>query len=389
MILISSVQALATLSVLSLATLAPVASKSFGLGAHFVGYQVSTIYVSAAGISLISGTLVRRWGAVGVSQCALILCIVGILGLSAGNLAILVLGSLFIGAGYGLTNPAASHLLFRLTPPKHRNLFFSLKQTSVPLGGILAGLMLPPLTALGGWRFALLACAGLACAVALILNLYRKRLDFDREPEKALKKNVKYDLKMIYRRKSLLRLSIMAFCYSATQLSLMSFAVSMLVEDLTKTLVIAGTVASLMQGFGAVGRIAWGVVADRLASGLSVLIGIGCLSIASSLLMTQMDKQWPLTAIVFVLCIFGLCSIGWNGVFLAEVARMSKPEEVSSMTGIALFFTFSGVVVGPTLFSLAYNILGSYTSTFGVIAVFPALGTLALLGLQKRESLGA
>ncbi|MGM0537802.1 MAG: MFS transporter, partial [Thermodesulfobacteriota bacterium] len=68
MILISSVQALATLSVLSLATLAPVASKSFGLGAHFVGYQVSTIYVSAAGISLISGTLVRRWGAVGVSQ---------------------------------------------------------------------------------------------------------------------------------------------------------------------------------------------------------------------------------------------------------------------------------------------------------------------------------
>jgi MFS family permease len=383
-VLVACVQALATLTALSLATLAPVVSKSLGLETRFVGYQVSLIYVSGAAISLVSGALVRRWGAVGVSQCALLLCIVGLLGIAIGNVFILVLGSLLIGAGYGMTNPAASHLLFRLTSPGHRNLLFSLKQTSVPLGGIVAGLMLPPLTKIGGWKFALLVCACLSGLMVALLNIHRKQLDADKNPNQPLRKNIQYDLAMLCQHKGLLRLSIMAFCFSATQLSLMSFAVSMLVEDLSRTLVLAGTIVSLMQGFGAVGRIAWGVFADKVSSGLPVLILIGCLSIAACLVMTQLNTQWPLWAVIIVMCVFGFSAIGWNGVFLAEVARMSQPEQVSTMTGMALFFTFSGVVIGPSLFSLICKFVGSYLLTFGVLSIFPAVGTILLFGMRKE-----
>ncbi|MBE0585623.1 MAG: MFS transporter [Desulfofustis sp.] len=385
LILITGVQAMATLAVLSLATLAPAVSASFGIGAHFVGYQVSIIYISAAAISLIAGTLVRRWGAVATSQYALILCIVGVLGLSAGNLLVVVIGSLLIGTGYGLTNPAASHLLSRYAPPAHRNLLFSIKQTAVPLGGVLAGLMLPALTALAGWRIALLAGAGLSAALFLVLQIYRRHFDIDREPGRPLRKNMQSGMRMLAQRSDLIRLSVMAFCFSATQLSLMSFAVSMLVEDLAKTLVIAGTVVSLMQGFGAFGRIFWGVIADRFPSGVPILISIGILSILSSLAMMFVNPAWPFAAVIVLLCVFGACAIGWNGVFLAEVARVSRPEEVGSMTGMVLFFTFSGVVVGPTFFATTYNVLGSYPATYGVMALFPTIGTVALLGLRRTS----
>jgi MFS family permease len=381
LLLVTGVQAMATLSVLSLATLAPAVSARFGVGAHFVGYQVSIIYISAAAISLIAGTLVRRWGAVATSQYALLLCIAGVLGLSTGNLLVVVVGSLLIGAGYGLTNPAASHLLFRFAPAAHRNLLFSIKQTAVPLGGVLAGLMLPALTALAGWRVALLAGSGLSATLFLILHLYRRHFDSDREPGRPLRKNLHYAMRLLAQRRDLTRLSIMAFCFSATQLSLMSFAVSMLVQDLATSLVIAGTVVSLMQGFGAFGRIFWGTIADRFTSGIPVLIIIGILSIASSLVMVFIDRTWPFAAVIALLCVFGACAIGWNGVFLAEVARVSRPEEVGSMTGMVLFFTFSGVVVGPTFFATVYGIIGSYPVTYGIMALFPIIGTLSLRGL--------
>lgn len=386
LLLVAGVQVLATLSVLSLATLAPAVAPSFGIGAHFVGYQVSVIYISAAIISLLAGSLVSRWGAITTSQCAMALCLVGVLGLTAGNLLVLVLSSLLIGAGYGLTNPAASHLLFRLAPAKHRNLLFSLKQTAVPIGGVIAGLLLPALTAASGWRSALLACAGLVVALFLVLNRYRHRFDRDRSPSRPLMQSIQYGLRVLFRRKELLRLSVMAFCFSATQLSLMSFAVSLLVQDLGKSLIIAGTVVSLVQGCGAGGRILWGIIADRFGAGIPVLVGIGILSTLASLGVAVVNERWPFAAVIALLCVYGACSIGWNGVFLAEVARISKDEAVSSMTGMVLCFTFLGVVVGPTVFALTYSHLASYTSTYGVMALFPAVGTVSLFSVRTSKT---
>jgi hypothetical protein len=51
------------------------------------------------------------------------------------------------------------------------------------------------------------------------------------------------------------------------------------------------------------------------------------------------------------------------------------------MTGMVLFFTFSGVVVGPTFFATIYGIIGSYPMTYGIMALFPIIGTLSLRGL--------
>ncbi|MCF8103920.1 MAG: MFS transporter [Desulfohalobiaceae bacterium] len=384
--IIMCVQALATLAVLALSTVAPVASKSFHLGAQYVGYQVSIIYVIAAIISLLSGTLVQRWGAAIVSQFAMILCLLGICGLAVGNIIILILGSLFIGAGYGLTNPAASHLLIKITPINHRNLLFSIKQTAVPLGGIIAGLMLPVLTSFIGWQGAFLVSCVLIIMIILSIVPFRSGLDADRKPRSPLKQSMINGIRVVYNNPVLLRLSVMAFCYSAMQLTLMTFTVTMMVEDLSQQLVIAGSIASLMQGVGASGRIFWGILADRLRTGLPILIIIGILSVISVLLTAAVDTSWPLWGVVVLLCVFGMCTIGWNGVYLAEVARLSRHEDVSSVTGTSLFFTFSGVVLGPTLFAFLYHFVGSYTHTFGLFSVFPLVGTLSLLRIKSVSS---
>ena len=49
---------------------------------------------------------------------------------------------------------------------------------------------------------------------------------------------------------------------------------------------------------------------------------------------------------------FGATAVGWNGVFLAEIASLAPRERISDATGGSAFFTFLGVVVTPPLFHL-------------------------------------
>jgi MFS family permease len=382
---VTGVQALATLAILSLATVAPIASESYGFGAEMIGVQVSIMYIAAASMSSVAGVLMNRWGAGSTNLYALLLGIMGLVGIASGNLALLIIGSIFIGCGYGLPNPAASHLLFRHTPTRLRNLVFSLKQTGVPMGGILAGLMLPAVTGFAGWQAALLTAAMLPLLLACVLVPVRRRWDTDRDPTAKIETaSIISGLALIWRYRPMRGLAIMGFCFAALQLSLMAFVVTMLVVDLQWSLVMAGGLVALMQVFGALARIGWGLIADRIVNGVVVLTTIGGLSIAASLATFLLSPESPTWATAALLFLFGICAIGWNGVFLAEVARNARPGEVGIATGGALSFTFCGVVVGPALFAAMYQFAGAYTATFALMALFPALGMAALLIYRQR-----
>jgi len=383
---VTSVQAIATLSVLTLATVAPLAAASLGVGAEAVGYQISIIYGAAALISAVAGLVVRRWGAGTVGVIAMVLGMLGCLGLATGFLWVAALASVLIGLGYGLVNPSSSHLLNRFTPPARRNLVFSLKQTGVPLAGVLAGLLLPGIGQIAGWRGAAGVVAALFAVLLAIFAPGRRVWDDDRKPGLILRGNLLEGPKLVWRVPALRGFALMGFCFSAIQLSLMAFTVNMLVHDLGWSIVAAGFAVSVMQAAGAAGRIGWGLLADRLKSGVAVLAGIGALSMVAAFATAALAPGWSVAAVVAVLAVFGAAAIGWNGVFLAEVARVSPPGAASTATGGAMMFTFTGVVVGPALFASLFNIVGSYGPTFALMAAFPVAGAVAVLWSARRTA---
>lgn len=385
---VTGVQAIATLAVLAMATVAPRAAPALGIGPEFVGYQISLTYVAAAIVSAIAGTAVRRWGAGTVSQTALALALIGTLGLASGSLALAAAATLIIGAGYGLTNPAASHLLFRHTAPRQRNLVFSIKQTGVPIGGIIAGVMLPVLTEAFGWQGAVSSCSLLALIAFVLFLRMRKPWDAGKTSGLPFRSSVLFGLSLVWRRPEMRRLGLTGTFFAATQLSLMTFTVTFLVKDLGWTLVLAGTVAATVQVTGAVARIGWGAIADRTGNGIKILVLIGLLSSAAAVATAMLGPAAPSWVVIATLSFFGASSIGWNGVFLAEVARLSGSDDVSAATGGALLFTFAGVVIGPTLYASLYQLVGAYGTTFGIFAVLPLLGTVSILRFVKRGANG-
>src|SRR5690606_23034631 len=84
------------------------------------------------------------------------------------NLAVALFACFLMGLSGGVTTPAGSEVLQRYSPPEKRNLIFSIKQAGVPLGGVMAGLAIPAVVALAGWRSALFACAGLVLLVTVL-----------------------------------------------------------------------------------------------------------------------------------------------------------------------------------------------------------------------------
>lgn len=82
---------------------------------------------------------------------------------------------------------------------------------------------------------------------------------------------------------------------------------------------------------------------------------------------------WLILAIVF-----GACTLGWNGVYIAELAREAPKGTVAQATGASLAFAYCGAVVVPPLFALVQVSSGSYAPAFAMLAVLAAAGVVSL-----------
>ncbi len=377
------VQALASMAILTVPAVAPSVAASLGVPAAAVGFQISLLYLAATVASLFGGTLIRRYGACRTSQLCMAATALGCAIAAVPTVPTLALGSLIMGAAYGLPNPAASHLLVRHTPPAHRNLVFSIKQTGVPLGGVAAGLLAPPVTAAFGWQAALILVAVAAAAAVLVEQPMRARLDDDRDPGAPLLRLPLEGLAAVVRQAPLRRLSLAAFCFSGVQLCVMGFLVVLLVEELGVDIITAGVVLAAVQAAGVAGRMLWGLVADRAGDGLLVLAGLGLVMTGTAAAVTVLPAGAPLALVAAIALLLGLTAIGWNGVFLAEVARLSPPGAISSVTGSAMMVTFLGVMVAPTAFALLHDQLGSYRSGYGLLALLGFAGMLLTIAARR------
>jgi len=375
-----AIQALVAMATITVPVLAPAASAELHLSAGLIGLYVSLVYLGSMISSAASADLIRRIGAIRFSQYCLVICAAGLALMTLGTMPAVIASALMLGLGYGPITPASSHILAKTTPPHMMSFVFSVKQTGVPLGGALAGIVVPPLVLLGGWRLGALAVAGLCVLTAVVAQSIRAENDADRDPKRPISARGPFRaLALVATDANVRRLALSSFFFSALQLCLTTYLVTYLANKLGYTLVEAGLMLAVATTAGIVGRIAWGAAADRSGRPAAVLGSVGIAMAVAAGTMALSSPDWP-RAVMIVLCAaFGGTAIGWNGVYLAEVAREAPPGKTVEATGGALFFTFFGVLITPPLFAAIVEGGGSYGMAFAVVAVPPLLCGLWLL----------
>jgi MFS family permease len=384
----TAAQMVVAMSNIVLSTIAPKVAESLGVAPVLVGYHVGLTFGAAAVASIYGGIVVLRLGAARTTQISMVSAGIGLALLALPHVGFIALGSLFIGTGMGFAAPAASYLLARHTSPERRNLLFSIKQTGVPLGGVVIALAAPVLAVTVGWRWSLALIAVVAVTTLLLAERARVAWDGDRRPAGSLKSTPFGGVPLVWRQKTLRWVALAAVLFSSVQRILLSFTVIYLVAEGGYGLVEAGVMLSVAQIGGATSRIPWGWLADRLKSGLAVLTLICVIMIAGSVALILLEASWPKPAVYLLFFLLGASCVGWNGIVHAECVRLSAPGVISLAAGGMSFFVFGGVMMGPPVFTVTHGIIGTYSGTLWLMVV-AAVAALGLLALAHRRERGA
>jgi predicted MFS family arabinose efflux permease len=175
-----------------------------------------------------------------------------------------------------------------------------------------------------------------------------------------------------------------SFLFCIVQMSLTTYLVTFLHTDMAYGLVAAGLVLSFSQMGGVAGRIIWGYTADRWLGAFRTLVMLAGLMAVCALATALFTPQVPRAVVIAVLVLFGASAIGWNGVYLAEVARRAPPGQASLATGGTLAFTFMGGLVGPSVFGGLSSWFGAYRAGYlALMAIAMTSGALLLWNHQR------
>jgi MFS family permease len=378
-----AVQSLTAMALAVPSVLAPVAAADLDVPPTAVGRWVGFSYTVAMFAGLAGGTLVGRYGPIRVLQVA---CLGVALGLAVGagaDVALLLVCGALLGTAHGLVNPASSTILAVASPRQIRSMVFSIKQTGVPVGGALAGVLVPALLLWTTWQASILVLALGGAVLFALVAPYRRIYDGTRRRERLHLRGFAAPVAEVWASRPILELALVSAAFSAVQISFVTYLVSYLKIELGYSLLAAGLVFSASQVSGAVGRVVWGAVADHVFAPRAVLAALGLVMALCGVALALLTPEWSRAAVLAVCALYGATAVGWNGVFLAEVARLAPEGRVAVLTGGTQFFTFGGVLLGPPLFGAIASATGSYGVGFVAAAVLPLLAVAGMIARAR------
>lgn len=360
----------------SVPVLAPAIAADLAVDTTWVGTFSAIHWIASLITSFAAGKVINRFGAIGVSQICLVLCGLGLVFGGSGTLSSLALSAILIGLAHGIETPASSQLLARLSPLKDQPLVFSLKQTGVQFGGILSGVLFPFLLAQIGWRWAMWGVAVTLLVGAFALQLARTRFDTASATTSARPAGSMWQAVVAaWRDTRLRRMTLSALAFVSAQVCFNAFLVSFLVDERGLSLAVAGSVLAIGQFGGLIGRTIWGVVSGRYMPPHVLLMGLGVIMTIGLAVLGGLGVKVPMVALMAASFIVGVTVSGWNGVFLAEIARLAPPGEVGRITGATFAISGTGLVLGPiaagTSFAAAFVVSALCTLAGVLILVWP------------------
>jgi sugar phosphate permease len=283
----------------------------------------------------------------------------------AGSFALFVVFLALAGGLGASVNSASGRAVMHWFDASGRGLALGVRQTAVPLAGVLVAIVLPAVSSGGHPRRALLAiAAGLLLGALVGLAVLREHPDPPVEPASAAGGPL--------RDRGIWLLSGASGFLLAPQACLVGFLVLFLREHRHVSTAAAAAVLAVLNALGIGTRIAAGRWSDLAGSRILPLRRIALLSVGLVACCAALVSG-PLALLVPALVLMGCVTISWNGVSFAAVAEAAGHARSGTAIGIQQTVL---AVSGGTL-PVAFGALVGATSwriAFAVTALFPLAG---------------
>lgn len=330
-----------------------------------LGIAVSFCFLASTLVSPALGYYIERVGPSLRSSAVFSLVALLVIGLVATSWWQVVVALSLAGVANAVSQVSTNVTLTGVSEER-QGIAFGIKQSGVPVASLVAGLSMPAIVGLAGWRAGFGAGAVLvafAVIAAPKLEAVRGRADRSlRRPTPLL-----------------LSLFVVALAAGAVGNSLAAFTVDASV-DRGMSEGAGGALLAAGSGVAVLTRLGSGWVVDRRRSN-----GIGELAVLTlgsvfAFLALRLARDSDALFVAGVLAGFA-GGWGWQGLIHFATVR-SHPSNVASTSGLVLTAIYVGMVVGPTTTGFVAEHF-SYSDAWLMIAGFSAVGAVAA-GTARR-----
>jgi sugar phosphate permease len=363
---------------LGLPVLAPILREEFDLTLTEVGVVLSSVWVGPIFTLLAWGIVADRYGerrslTVGLAAMGLLVAAAAWVD---NFLALVALLGLASAAGSSV-NSATGRAVMHWFGASERGLALGLRQASLPLGGALAAVTLPPIASATSLDGALLFLAALCAAAALSSAIVIR--DRPRDAHHA-----EQDPWTI-RDRQLWILSFGSSLFLVAQIALTGFLVLFLHDARGLSTGAAAAVLAAAQVVAVGLRIGVGRWSDVVRARVRPLRLVG-LAIFASLALTAALVAVPLEVLVPMLVVATALSMTWNGLSYTAAAELAGSTRSGAAIGVQqMVLSIVGFVAAPVFAALVDE--SSWRTGFAVFAAGPLAGWW-LLGQLAPENRG-
>ena len=372
-----------TLHITTLVVMAPLVKEDLTLTFAQVGLLVTAYSTGQITGSLPAGTLTDRVGVGWALVVAHLFLIAGALLLTQATGAPSAMAAMLVtGWGYSIVNPATAKGVFDAFPPERRATAMGIKQTGVPLGGVLAaglGSFATPEI----WPTVTGVVAGVSVAGGLLCLAIVERPKPRPKAESAGKRG---GLGEVIRDFNFSRFVAANFCYNMGQASFFAYLTLFMREVAQASQEVAGIAYGVAQVSSVAARLGWGAVSDFLFKGRRKMltVGIGFFAAVFLAAMTLVEPRWGVTMGIGLSVALGLTIASYAPLMQTMAVESVEPRLVGAGTGYNMVGTSLASIVGPPAFGWIVDVTGEFDSGWTMIALLVALG-VAIMAFGFRE----
>jgi len=376
---------LAAVGLFSVSLLLPLIKSEAGLNHTEVGILSASFFFGVGLTSAIAGWTVDL---IGVRK----MIISGTLLLSGSLMAaawISVFEGMMVlfviaGIGYSVVSPSSNKAVMYWFDANIRATAMGFKQTGINGGGFLAGMILPPVALALSWRWAL-STAGMMVmgATLIVFILFREKPSGD--PFLGITPWVK-KLKRVVSDRNILLLSAEGFFRVGVQMAFLTYIILFLQRVLKLDLVVSSFLFAVAQGFGAAGRVLWGLLSDRIFNGRRKWIYslIGMIAMAGFFILGRLGPLTPIWVVFVIAGCLGFTAVGYQGVGLTLLGECAGTDLTGTATGLGQSFFFFGAVMASPGFGYIVDRSGNFSYAWDSLVLLSLLCCVILCFVKEK-----
>lgn len=368
--------------VVGLPVLAPSIRRAFDLTLPQIGLMLAAFAAGGLSTGVAWGLAADRFGerrtlALGVGAMGLCLATMAAATTYAGLVVLVALA----GATGASVASGSARAVMRWFPMDERGFALGLRQTAIPIGGLLTAALLPLVEDAAGLSvaFLALACTSFAGAAAGAL-LLRDNGALDPRPRHGGERR-RAAWSLLDGR--IWQLGISVGLYFFTQTTMVGFVVLFLHDARGVTVRTGALVLAAVNIFGGVLRIAVGRWSDRSRQRIVPLRHFGFVTCGAMTLVVILSGA-PVWALLPVVVLAGGVAMGWNGLAVTAAAELGGQERSGAAIGLNMSFISASGIVAPILFAATVSAT-SWRGAFTLLAVAALVGSLVLKPLAAQE----